>query len=111
MKILSLEKIKSEPVSHNPKIQKKVFVKKGDIPHMLQFAQSTFTSGQIASEHVHEDMYEIYLVEGGQGIVKVAGKVEQIKLGDCIIIEPGDAHEFLNTGADDLILTYFGIEK
>lgn len=111
MKLISLETLKLEPISHNKKVNKKVILKKGEVPHLTQFAQSIFPPGQIASEHVHEDMSEIFLVEAGQGIVKVDGQVNQIKKGDCIVVEPGDAHEFLNTGSEDLIFTYFSIEK
>lgn len=111
MKFISLDKIKEESVSHNPKVKKKVLIKKGEMPHLTQFAQSFFKPGQIASEHIHEDMYEVYLVEAGTGILKVNGKVHQIKKGDCAMTEPGEAHEFINTGTEDLILTYFRVEK
>lgn len=111
MKLTSLTAIKEEPLTHNPKIQKRVMVKKGEVAHLTQFAQTTFRPGQISSEHVHDDIYEIYLVESGSGIVKVNGKVTQIKEGDSIVVEPQEAHEFLNTGSEDLTLTYFGVEK
>lgn len=111
MKIVSLEKIKQEPSSHSPKIMKKVLIKKGEIPKLTNFSQAYFKPGQIASEHVHENMYEVYLVESGTGLIKVDGKVSQLKSGDCVVTEPGEAHEFINTGKEDLILTYFGVEK
>ena len=79
MKIVSLEKLKDEPLSHSPKIKKRVLLKKGEVPHLTSFSQATFKPGQIASEHVHEDMYEVYLVQGGTGLIKVDGKVHQLK--------------------------------
>jgi mannose-6-phosphate isomerase-like protein (cupin superfamily) len=111
MKITSLEKIKEEPVSHSPKIKKRVLVKKGEMPHLTNFSQAYYKPGQIASEHTHEDVFEAFLVEQGTGLIKVNGKVNKLKKGDCVLVEPGEAHEIINTGSEVLILTYFGIEK
>lgn len=111
MKIISLEKLKQEPSSHSPKIMKKVMLKKGDVPRLTSFSQAYFRPGQIAAEHVHPDMYEIYLVESGTGLIKVNGKVHQLTAGGCVMTEPGEAHEFINTGKSDFVLSYFGIEK
>ena len=111
MKFASLEKIKEIASSHSPKIKEKVLINKGGVPHLASLAQASFKPGQIASEHKHEDIWEVYLVEAGTGLVKVNGKVNQLKKGDCAVIEPNEAHEFINTGSEDLILTYFGVEK
>ena len=32
MKAIKLDELKKEPVSHNPKISKRVFMKKGEVP-------------------------------------------------------------------------------
>ena len=111
MKISSLEKIKEVASSHSPKIKERVLIEKGGVPHLAFFSQAAFKPGQIASEDKHEDIWEVYLVEAGTGLVKINGKVNQLKNGDCVVIEPNEAHEFINTGSEDLILTYFGIEK
>lgn len=111
MKIINLEKIKEEPDTHSPKINRRTFLKKGEIPHLINFSQASFKPGKIASEHIHEDMHEVFLVESGTGLIKVNGKVHQLKKGDCILIEAEEGHEIINTGSEDLILTYFGIKK
>jgi mannose-6-phosphate isomerase-like protein (cupin superfamily) len=110
MKIISLEKIKPEPDSHSPKVTKKVILKKAAVPHLSHFSQASFKPGQIASEHIHEKMFEALLVESGTGLIKVDGKVHQLKKGDCVLVEPGEGHEIINTGSQDLILTYFGVD-
>ena len=111
MKILDLEKISLEPAKSNPKIKKKEFVKKGEIPHVNSIGQVVLKVGNIASEHIHENSFEAFLIENGTGIIKVNGKVEQIKAGNFILIEPGEAHEILNTGTENLVITYLEIEK
>lgn len=45
------------------------------------------------------------------GIIKINGKVEQIKEGSFIVIEPGEAHEVLNTGSEGLTITYIEISN
>ncbi len=111
MKHFSIDSLKEESLTHNKKIKKKVFIKKGQIKNLIKFSQAYLKAGQISSEHIHEDLTEVFLIESGTGIVKVDGKVNQIKAGDCIIIEPGEGHEYLNTGTEELILTFFGIKK
>jgi mannose-6-phosphate isomerase-like protein (cupin superfamily) len=111
MKINSLEEIKPEPSKDNPKIKTKVLLKKGKLPHVEIIGQMTLKSGNVASEHVHEKTNEFFLIEKGAGIIKIDGKVEKIKEGNFILIEAGEAHEVLNTGSEDLIITYIEILK
>jgi quercetin dioxygenase-like cupin family protein len=111
MKILSPSKLKPGPISNSKTIFKKVFAKKGFIPTVTQIAQVEFKPGDIAPEHKHKDMYEIFYVVSGQGIVKMTGKLNQIKTGDTVIIEPNEPHEFLNTSDKNLSMFYFGVVK
>lgn len=111
MNIIDLNKVIEEPLTHNPKINKKVIIKKKQIPNLERFSQTTLKTGQVSSEHIHEHLFEIFLIEEGTGIVKVEGQVSKIEKGNCIIIEPGEGHEFLNTGKDNLVLTYFALRK
>lgn len=55
-------------------------------------------------------MYEVFFVESGTGVIKVDGREQPLKRGVCVTVEPGEAHEIVNGGADDLLLIYFGIE-
>ncbi|MEO1671415.1 MAG: cupin domain-containing protein [Cyanobacteria bacterium J06631_2] len=54
-------------------------------------------------------MYEVFFVSSGQGIMRIDGKDHELVPGVCIAIETGETHEVINTGTDNLILTYFGI--
>lgn len=109
MKQTALSKIPTEPVSHNPAIQKKVMLRLGDLPHLTNFSQACFAPGQIVAAHAHPDMCEVFFVESGQGVIQINGKDYSLTPGVCIAVEVGELHEVKNTGNQDLVLTYFGL--
>ncbi len=110
MKYTDLSQLLSESNTHNPKISKRVLIKNGQIPHLTNFTQAIFPPKELASTHSHTDMYEIFFIEKGKGIMKVNVKIYSLKPGICVIIEPGDTHEFINnSNTKNLIITYLGI--
>ena len=56
-------------------------------------------------------MFEVFFVEAGAGLITIAGAAHHLEHGVCILIEPGERHEIVNTGGSDLVLNYFGIER
>jgi hypothetical protein len=59
-------KYKNLPVlvsGHNPAVAKRTWVKKGEIPHVIQVAHAIFPLGEECSLHIHDDMHELFLVE------------------------------------------------
>lgn len=110
MRIIKLGDLTIEQNSHNPKITKQVMIKKGEIPHLTNLTQAIFPPQELANEHTHQDMYEVFFVEDGEGIIKINGTPHDISKGSCLTVEPGDAHEVINSGNTDLIITYMGIE-
>jgi mannose-6-phosphate isomerase-like protein (cupin superfamily) len=109
MKWKSLAQLPTEQVSHNPNIRKKVMLRKGDLPHLTNFSQAYFAPGQIASAHTHGDMCEVFFVESGKGLIRVDQIDYILEPGICIAVQPGESHEVINTGEQELILTYFGL--
>lgn len=109
MKLTSLSDLPAEFVSHNPAIQKKVLLRPGDLPHLTNFSQARLAAGQIASAHHHADMYEVFFVESGSGIITIDRTPYPLTPGVCVAVEPGESHEVQNTGTEELILTYFGL--
>jgi mannose-6-phosphate isomerase-like protein (cupin superfamily) len=83
----------------------------GDLPHLTNFSQAIFTPGQIAANHCHRDMSEVFFVESGEGIISINGQNFNLDRGTCIAVEIGEYHEITNTGNVDLVLTYFGIKS
>lgn len=109
MKLISLNDLPEEPVSHNPEIKKKVMLRFGDLPHLTNFSQSSFAPGQTSPAHAHQDMCEVFFVESGSGVIWIDGKEYPLIPGKCVAVEPGEVHEVVNNGSTELILTYFGL--
>ena len=84
-------------------------LRSGDVPHLTNFSQAQLAPGQIAAAHHHTDMYEVFFVEAGEGVIQIDDTPYQLKAGVCVAVEPGEQHEVSNTGTEELVLTYFGI--
>lgn len=110
MKIVTLSQLPAENVSHDPAVQKRVMLRKGDLPPLTNFAQATFAPGQTVTAHAHADMAEVFFVEAGQGIIWVDGAAYELAPGVCVAVAAGETHELKNTGLIPLVLTYFGFE-
>lgn len=110
MKLINLEQISSQSVSHNPEIKKKVMLYLGDLPHLTNFSQATFAPQQVASNHCHQDMSEVFFVQSGTGKICINDQLFALTSGTCIAVEAGEYHEITNTGDVDLIVNYFGIK-
>ena len=112
MKLVNRSQIPETGVSHDPEIRKKVFIAKGRIPKLTNFTQSILKPGQSCPSHAHPDMWEVYLVESGEGRMFLNGQEIMLRQGDCLIVDPGEEHSLQNfSPIDDLLLTYFGIEE
>ena len=111
MKITNLSNLPPQSVSHNPEITKKVMLSKGDLPHLTNFSQATFAPGQIAIAHYHRDMSEVFFVNAGLGVMRIDQQEYDLVPGVCVSVETGEVHEIINTGTENLILTYFGIQN
>ncbi len=111
MKKTSLDQLPHEGVSHDPEIKKQVMLRRGDLPHVTAFARSTLLPGQTAHAHAHSDMFEVFYVEGGHGVMRIANAEHRLERGVCIMVEPRERHEITNDGTADLVLLYFGIEQ
>ncbi len=109
MKAIDLNQLSDEGVSHNPDIRKRVMLRRGELPHLANFSQARFAPGDVASAHAHDGMWEVFFVESGQGVIRIDGRDQAMTVGVCVVVEPGETHEVTNTGSDDLVITYFGI--
>ncbi|MEM8501096.1 MAG: cupin domain-containing protein [Pseudomonadota bacterium] len=110
MKVSSLENTIESEVSHNARIKKKLLVSNGEVSHLTNFSRAIFPPGEIAGAHSHSDMTEIFLVESGEGVFLIDEKSVPLKAGTCVTVTPNEVHELRNTGSDQLIVLYFGIE-
>lgn len=111
MKFIALKEIAAQGVSHNRVIKKKVMLSSGDLPHLTNFSQAKFPPGEKAIAHFHQDMWEVFFVESGEGTIEINGQKYPLTPGNCFAVEPGEVHELSNNGAQDLVITYFGLES
>jgi mannose-6-phosphate isomerase-like protein (cupin superfamily) len=50
--------------------------------------------------HVHSQVNEVYLVARGEAEVRIGQETVQITAGEILIVEPGEAHTFINNSQD-----------
>lgn len=110
MKIDSFAKKPTGEVSHNKLILKHVILSKGQCGNITQIARSIFPSGEKAARHCHEDMIEVFMPRSGTGAITIDDKTFELKKDACAIVEAGEYHELVNTGSDDLVMDYFGLQ-
>lgn len=52
--------------------------------------------------HRHQHMYEVYLVARGESVAVVNGQPVPLRVGDMLLVEPGEAHTFTSSSDDYL---------
>ncbi len=109
MEYISLNKLPEKSVSHNRAIKKKSIITKGKIPQLTNFAQASFAPGQVSPAHSHDDMWEVFYVESGSGIIKVNEQEYKLEKGVTVTVEPTEKHEIINNSSAELVVNYFGI--
>lgn len=104
-----IRKPPEEPVSHDPTIRKRVWLRAGELGPLTQVAQARFEPGQLAPAHSHADMAELFIVSAGQATITLDGEAHLLEAGDALLVEVGEVHEVANRGDQPLLLTYFGL--
>jgi uncharacterized cupin superfamily protein len=54
--------------------------------------------------HSHSAQWEFYHVISGQGLVRHKDGTTPIETGDAFIFKPGEPHQLINDGSEDLVL-------
>ena len=54
--------------------------------------------------HFHSAQWEFYHVISGKGLVRPEEGTTEIVAGDAFVFEPGQAHQIINNGSEDLVL-------
>ncbi len=74
-----------------------------------QLVVMTIPAGGEIGEEVHEDIDQILTFVSGTGEAQVAGSRKEVAQGDLVVVPAGTKHNFVNTGANPLILyTVYG---
>ncbi|MBA4137213.1 MAG: hypothetical protein C0518_07845 [Opitutus sp.] len=56
----------------------------------------------VCPHHAHIVQWELFVVRRGTGTVRVGDERREVRPGDCFLHPAGEAHQLINTGADDL---------
>lgn len=111
MRLVRLDEVPEEGVSHDPALRKRVLLRRGEVPHLTALSRATLRPGQAATPHAHADMHEVFWVVAGRGEARVGCETLPLEPGVCLVVEPGEEHTVACTGADELVLLYFGVEE
>ncbi len=110
MKIVEMDRVEPEGLSHDPNILKRVLFHEHELPGSVRLSHALFKPGQKAAAHCHEDLHEVFYILSGFGRFIIDGKVVEVGEGSSVRIDPGEEHELINSGQEDLALIYFGLE-
>lgn len=61
-----------------------------------------YANAGIGEPHVHAGMFEIYLVARGTSVIRIEQESVGLAAGDVIVVEPAEAHTFLESSPDYL---------
>ena len=105
------------PASHedprNPGVLKRVIATKDDFQagHVQMLNWSRLPVGSSFQLHYHEDMQEVFVLLTGCVTMKCGEQTVTMRVGDTVIIQPGEIHQMRNQG--DVVAEYivFGISS
>lgn len=109
MKQIRINELPDKGVSHNSRVRKRVIISSGELGGITNYSRAVFPPGEKAGSHLHNDMAEVFTVEAGCGEIRINDVAYVFSAGTVVVVEPGDVHEIVNTGRDDLVVTYFGV--
>lgn len=110
MKLIKINELPDVGVSHNAKIRKRVFLTDGEIPRVTNYSRCVFPPGEVAGDHLHKDMTEVFTCESGCGEIRINEVGYVFSAGTTVVVEAGEVHEIINSGRMDLVVTCLGIE-
>lgn len=109
MHYVNLADVSEGATSHDGPIRKRVMLKRGDIPGVMQFARAVFPAGAAVEAHSHADMTEVFLCDGGRGVITVDGRDVVLEAGVCVAVQPGEVHALRADAAGEMVLTYWSV--
>lgn len=110
MKFSSLDSLPFHPVSHDPKLKKKVLMGPGALPHVKAVSHIELNPGDRASRHSHENAFEVFYGIRGWVDFIVGDTAISLTEGSCLVVEPGEEHSIEDAEEGSRML-YFLLEK
>lgn len=56
----------------------------------------------VCPHHAHLAQWELFVIRRGTGTVRVGDERRDVRVGDCFLHLPNEAHQLINSGPDDL---------
>ena len=56
----------------------------------------------VCPHHSHLVQWELFVVQSGEGTVRAGDETHPVKTGEVFVHPPGEAHQLINTGSEDL---------
>lgn len=109
MEVGNLNATPDEPVSHNAAIRKRVILRNASVPPIIQVARARFPAGESAPDHVHPDMWELFICERGAGEIMVGERSTRLAPGIWVLVKPGESHSLKADDDAELVLTTMGV--
>ena len=72
-----------------------------------KFQVVVFKPGRRVKPHYHKKTCEIFYILKGRGILNLGGTQFKLEKNSFFLCEPGDSHEFINNGNEDLVILIF----
>ncbi len=98
MRAFHYEEIPAEPVENTPgvRIRWAIGQNVGAPNYVSRIIE--IDPGAATGYHTHPWEHEVVVLEGN-GTVRDSGGTAPLEAGTCVYVEPGEEHQFLNTGA------------
>jgi mannose-6-phosphate isomerase-like protein (cupin superfamily) len=109
MRLSKLERLPFEPVSHDPELKKKVLVK--GVSCVEKLSHIVLVPGSRVSPHSHKKGYEVMCFVRGEALFKVKGTEVRLKKGDCLVVEPEEAHEIIEIIEETELLYFLAVKE
>lgn len=107
MKILHLDSIPLEPISHDPKLTKQVFAGDGVLNGIRNVSHMVLRPGSTVGIHSHDLGSEVFYCVRGRLRAEVAGREVELKGGSFLIVEPYEKHAFTRIDEETELFYFF----
>ncbi|MBW4697917.1 MAG: cupin domain-containing protein [Aphanocapsa lilacina HA4352-LM1] len=107
---ISLDQVVPVPVTHDPRLNKRVLIKDADARSNLKMLNhARMGPGESFRAHSHASMEEVFYFLEGQGKFCLGDQYLTVSAGDCVLVSAGTAHSCCNTGTSPLVFLAFGV--
>ena len=103
MRIKQADSVPAEPVNVEGAegVHIRLLIHEADGAPNFYMRRFDLAAGGCTPRHDHAWEHEVYVL-AGSGVVAAADGEQRVRAGDCVFIEPGEIHQFRNTGREVL---------